>query len=107
MTTVEEWARNYRAYIESKPLNFIRHLPFEEYPYNLCVQLPMHSTENMREIAAPLIDEIGGEKGLLYTAWFEWEKYDRVREFFDNLGYTIYDVDKRGSDRRIKELSNE
>ncbi len=60
--------------------------------YLLTVQLPIWSREDMVEIAKPLITEIGGEPGLLYTARFRWEDVDQVTDFFEHLGYEITQI---------------
>lgn len=89
-----------------KQVNLIRHL-FSNYPFSLCVQFPISSTENMTEVAKPLIDELEGKPGLFYTAWFKWSDVQRVKEFFQGLGYTIHYVDEREKDKELALLLGE
>ncbi|MCB0162708.1 MAG: hypothetical protein KDI79_00690 [Anaerolineae bacterium] len=81
----------------NKPLNFIRNQPDYSggYEYDLTVQLPVFSKENIRDIAQPLVDEIGGDLGLAHYARFRWQDVERVQAYFEELGYEIQHSDER------------
>lgn len=89
----------------TKTLRFIRKLPWEDgNPFDLIVQLPIWSNEDMYHICKPLVDEIGGYRGLGYTAWFRWSDRNRVEEFYKKLGYDITHIDEREYDKKIRAM---
>lgn len=77
---------------------------YKNYQYDLTVQLPQWSDSDMREIARPLLNEIDGRQGILYTASFRLDDLARVVEFFEGLGYEITIVDKRDKMRKFSEM---
>lgn len=85
-----------------KQLKFIRSKPDYSgaYEYDLTVQLPVFSRENLRELAQPLVDEIGGDPGLVHCVRFRWQDVERVQSFFEALGFEVLHVD----DRKIEEM---
>lgn len=80
-----------------KQLNFIRNLPDYSggYEYDLTVQLPVFSRENIREVVQPLIDEVDVDLGLMHCARFRWQDVDRVQAYFEELGYDVNHIDER------------
>ena len=89
-----------------KQLNFIRSLPDYAggYEYDLTVQLPVFSKENIRDIAQPLVDEIGGDLGLVHCGRFRWQDVDRIQAYFENLGYEVYHTDERQTEDWVEEV---
>ena len=66
----------------------------------IVAQLPIWASTSMNVIAARLIEELDGHKGLFYTAEFKWQDAERVEEFFIDLGYEINHIDKRPEQSR-------
>jgi outer membrane receptor for ferric coprogen and ferric-rhodotorulic acid len=96
------------AIVKNITVNLIRHEPFKDCPHDLTAQFPMWWTrENMNDVAAPLLREIGGKTGLGYTCQFEWKDYERVKAFFVGLGYAIVDIDERKRDRKLRAMWGE
>lgn len=87
-----------------KQLNFIRNLPDYSggYEYDLTVQLPVFSRENIREIAQPLVGEIGGDLGLVHCARFRWHDVDRVQSYFEDLGYEVHHTDEHNLEEWVE-----
>jgi len=81
-----------------KTVNFIRGL---YKPFDLCVQLPVGSKEDMPVIVEPLLKSIEGAKGFLYTSFFQWSDLEIVKKYFEDLGYEIILKDEREKERML------
>jgi len=85
-------------------IKLYRHLPDEVDDFDMTIQLPEGSKYDMCIMAEPLINEIGGTKGLLYTARFRYSDIERVKEFFKEKGFSTSFFDERERDKKFDEL---
>lgn len=89
-----------------KNIHIYRHYFFsDKAKFELCAQLQeLPQINDMTELAAPLVEKIGGKLGLYYTAWFDPFNLEIVRQYFINLGYEVSFSDEYEKDYKLHKL---
>ena len=67
--------------------------------YDFTVQSMDGSPYDIRELSIPLMELIDVKLGLFYTSMFKIEDVEKVKGYFENLGFTIVFIDERRRDQ--------